>query len=183
MKHLVLIIALIFARNSSFAQIYMSAKTEIGFFSATPMEDIKADNKNSTSILNTSTNDIVFKVPNSGFKFENSLMEEHFNENYMETTKYPFSEFKGKINETIDYKKDGSYDVSVTGKIKIHGVELDKTYKGKLTVKDNEIIVDCKFDVSLKEHNIEVPKLVVKNISENIATTIHAEYKPYEKKK
>jgi polyisoprenoid-binding protein YceI len=160
----------------------MAYQTEISFFSKTPVEDISATNKNVSSVLNTANNQVVFKVPISGFKFQNSLMEEHFNENYMETAKYPFSEFKGKINETIDYNKNGSYDVTVTGKIYIHGVEQDRTYSGKLTVNNDKIIVDAKIDIPLKDYNIEVPKLVVKNIAEVIPTTIHAEYKPYQKK-
>lgn len=67
--------------------------------------------------------------------------------------------------------------------MKIHGKEVDKTYKGKIIIKGTDISVDAKFEVALKEHDIKVPKLVVKNIAENIETTIHAEYKPYEKKK
>ena len=183
MKNILLILTITLAAKHSVAQIFLASKTEINFYSATPVEDIKAKNINATSILNTANNEIVFKVPNSGFKFDNSLMEEHFNENYMETPKFPTSEFKGKINEAIDYKQDGTYDVTATGKMKIHGKEIDKTYKGKIIIKGNDISVDAKFDVSLKEHDIKVPKLVIKNIAENIETTIHAEYKPYEKKK
>jgi polyisoprenoid-binding protein YceI len=183
MKNILLILVIAFKANQSFAQIFMASKTEISFYSATPVEDIKAKNINATSILNTTNNEIVFKVPNTGFKFDNSLMEDHFNENYMETPKFPTSEFKGKINESIDYKQEGSHDVTVTGKMKIHGKEVDKTYKGKIIIKGTDISVDAKFEVALKEHDIKVPKLVVKNIAENIETTIHAEYKPYEKKK
>lgn len=164
------------------AQIFQSKNATIDFFSSTPMEDIKALNKNVQSIFNSATGDIVFKVPNSGFKFDKALMEEHFHENYMETAKYPNSEFKGKIQEKIDFTKDGVYDATVVGKLNIHGVEKERTIKGKITVKGAEISVDSKFEVALKDHKIEVPKLVAQNIAENMAVTVNANYAPYQKK-
>lgn len=184
MKKLLICISL-FTASFAGAQIYKakSGGTTVSFYSKSPLEDIEAINKGAIVVLNSKTGDLQCAVTIVNFKFKNALMEEHFNENYMETPKFPTSEFKGKINEAIDYKQDGTYDVTVTGKMKIHGKEIDKTYKGKIIIKGNDISVDAKFDVSLKEHDIKVPKLVIKNIAENIETTIHAEYKPYEKKK
>jgi polyisoprenoid-binding protein YceI len=95
-------------------------------------------------------------------------MEEHFNEKYMESEKYPNSIFSGKINETIDYTKDGSYDVTVTGKLNIHGVEQLRTFKGKVMVKDQSIQLISDFKVKLADHNIDIPKLVVAKIAEVI---------------
>lgn len=96
-------------------------------------------------------------------------MEEHFNENYMETEKYPAAVFTGKIKEPIDYSKDGSYAVSVDGIMDMHGVKQNRTLKGQLAVSGGQITITCAFDVKLTDHKIEVPTLVVAKIAESIA--------------
>jgi polyisoprenoid-binding protein YceI len=83
------------------------------------------------SVINTTTGEIAVKVPIKSFVFENGLMQEHFNENYLESDKHPFATFKGKINESIDWTKPGNYPVSATGKLNLHGVERDQTIKGQ----------------------------------------------------
>src|SRR4030042_6695880 len=107
MKHLSLIIlflTLFFAAN---AQKYMTKNGYIGFFSHTPLEDIKADNNQVASVLDISTGEIVFQVLIKSFHFEKTLMEEHFNENYMESDKFPKSTFTGKIINlsSVDFSK------------------------------------------------------------------------------
>src|ERR1051326_6421861 len=93
----------LFAATLTQAQIYMGKTSEITFFSDGPIEDITAKNTTAKPILNTSTNDIAVKITIKGFKFEKALMEEHFNEKYMESDKYPYATFAGKIKDTIDY--------------------------------------------------------------------------------
>src|SRR6476620_6581138 len=117
------------------AQIFIAKTCEISFFSASPLENIEAVNKACKPIINTATNDVQMKIVISAFQFEKPLMQEHFNENYMESEKFPNAIFKGKINETIDWKKDGEYKVTVTGKMTIHGVEKDKTIDGVVKIK------------------------------------------------
>lgn len=168
--------------NGSFSQIFQSTSCIVDIYSNTPVEEIKAKNKNASSIINFTTGDIVFRVPNSGFKFDNALMEEHFNENYMETHKYPNCEFKGKIMQLVDWKKVGSYKVTVTGNLKAHGVEVERTISGTIHVKADVIIIESKFNVPLKDHKIEVPKLVISNLSDSIAVNIDANYAPFVKK-
>src|SRR6478735_3403378 len=92
---------------SANAQFYKGKPdaSSISFFSKSPLEDIDATNKKVTVVIKTTTNDIQFGVPMLGFKFPKPLMEEHFNENYVESTKYPTCTFKGKIVETVDYTK------------------------------------------------------------------------------
>lgn len=133
-------------------------------------------------MLNGVTKEIAVKVPIKSFVFPKSLMQEHFNENYMESDKYPYAIFKGKINEGIDFTKPGTYDVSATGKLNIHGVERDQTLKGKLTVQSGKALLDAAFDVLLVDHKIKVPEVVFAKIAEKIAVTTHFVYVPYEKK-
>ena len=82
---------------SAYAQIYRSYDTFTSFFSEARLEDIKADNKEGIAIFNAETGELAFSVPIKGFQFRKSLMQEHFNENYMESHKYPNATFKGSI--------------------------------------------------------------------------------------
>src|ERR1043166_2352825 len=128
------------------AQIYTAKSTSVTFFSEAPMENIEALNKGAVVVLNSSTGNIEIRITIQNFKFKNSLMEEHFNENYMETEKkvevngaptFPnrYAEFKGKINEPVDYNKEGETSVTVTGKLTIHAVTRDVTLNGLLNKK------------------------------------------------
>ena len=171
-KKLIFSLVLLTAFLQLKAQIYMGKTCEISFFSKGPIEDIAAINKTARPILNTTSNEVAFKVTIKGFEFEKKLMEEHFNEKYMESDKYPYATFLGKINEPIDYKKDGTYKVTVTGKLTMHGVEKERTIEGTATVKGGEISFETKFNVALKDHNIEVPTLVAQNIAEVVEVTI-----------
>lgn len=170
------------------AQIYQSTSSTTTFYSYTPMENIDATSDKGNFLLRTTDNMVSAQVEIKSFHFKNGLMEEHFNENYMETDKegpkdasgkptYPnrYAKFKGKINETIDYKKDGVYPITMTGKFMCHGVEKDRTIKGTLTIKGGVMKVDAKFDVPLKDHNITVPEAVGTKIAETIQVTISAD--------
>lgn len=163
------------------AQIYLAKDCEISFFSSAPMENIEAVNKAAKPILNTATGDIQVKIAIQAFQFEKPLMKEHFNENYMESDKYRDAIFKGKINEKVDYTKDGVTKVSVTGKINIHGVEKDKTIEGTVTVKGQQIMLDTKFNIHVADHNIKIPSVVVKNIAEDVEVKLKATLEPYKK--
>jgi polyisoprenoid-binding protein YceI len=165
---IIMLVALIGLSISASAQIYQTASGKISFFSKTPVEDIDAKSNTTVVLLNTNNNEVVFKVQNTAFKFPNKLMEEHFNEKYMESEKYPNSIFSGKINETIDFTKDGSYDVTVTGKLNIHGVEQLRTFNGKVVVQAQSIQLVSDFKVKVADHKIDIPKLVVAKIAEVI---------------
>jgi polyisoprenoid-binding protein YceI len=147
----------------------MTQKGETSFFSETPMENISAINSMVGAVINPITNDVVVKMNIAQFKFQNKLMEEHFNENYMETEKFPTATFKGKIFEKIDFSKDGTYDISIKGIVTIHGVSKDKTVIGKLSIAKEQVMFTGNFDVKLVDYNIEVPTLVFAKIAESIA--------------
>lgn len=163
------------------AQIYLATGGKCSFFSSTPVEDIHATSETLNSVLNTSTGEIQFKVPLTSFHFKKALMQEHFNENYVESDKYPFATFKGTINEKIDYTKDGVYEITATGIFTIHNIGKNHTETGKLTVKDGRLQLEGAFKVALKDHRIEVPKIVIANISQIIDVKFSCTYLPYQK--
>lgn len=157
-------------------KVMISKSSDISFFSKTPLRDIEADNKATTSLINLDTKDIAIKIPVKSFVFPNKLMQEHFNENYLETEKYPFSSFRGKINESLDLEKDGKYNVTATGKITLHGVEKSQTFKGTATIKEKKITLDSIFEVSLADYNIDIPKIVFEEIAEKVKVTFKINY-------
>lgn len=182
MKHLLMIFAgLVISINVS-AQIYMAQNCVISFFSSAPLEDIEAVNKAAKPILNTATGDIQTKIAMNAFVFKKPLMQEHFNENYVESEIYPNAIFKGKINEPVDWTKDGEYKVSVTGILSLHGVDKERKLEGTITVKGSEIIISTKFNIHIADHNIKVPSLYVQNIAEDVEVKLNATLEPFKKK-
>lgn len=164
-----------------FAQIYIAKTCEIGFFSASPLENIEATNMAAKPLINTATNDVQIKIPNSGFVFPKPLMQEHFNENYMETEKFPNTIFKGKINEKVDWTKDGENKVTVSGKLSMHGVEKDITIDGLVSIKGGEIKISTKFKIHIADYNIKVPSLYIQNIAEDVDVKLFAAMMPFKK--
>jgi polyisoprenoid-binding protein YceI len=149
----------------------------ISFFSTTKMEDIKADNNQVLTVLNTQTGELQFSLLNKGFHFAKALMEEHFNENYIESNKYPKSTFKGIVTDVtkINFSKDGSYPLSVTGDLNIHGVIKKVITAGNVTIKNGVATVASKFMVKLADYKISIPRTVKNNISESIEITVTCE--------
>jgi polyisoprenoid-binding protein YceI len=164
------------------AQIYLAKTCEISFFSASPLENIEAINKAAKPMINTATGDVQIKINISAFVFEKPLMQEHFNENYMESEKFPTAMFYGKINEPVDWKKDGETKVTVTGKLTIHGVEKERTLDGLVSVKGDQVTISSKFMVHIADHGVKVPSLYVQNIAEDVQVKINATLEPYKKK-
>lgn len=166
------------------AQIY-KVKPEgstITFFSKSPIEDITATNKKATFVINTNTNDIQVGITMVYFKFPKALMEEHFNENYVESNKYPTCIFKGKITESIDYAKDGEHKVNVKGTLNLHGVTKEIDLQGMISIKANEISLNTDFKIRLADYNIKVPSLYVQNIAEVVDVKTTAILEPFIKK-
>ncbi len=173
-------LVLLWVSIHSQAQGMLTAKSgKVSFFSSAPLEDIEATNQSAQSVINTNTKEVAVKIPIKAFKFDNSLMQEHFNENYMESEKFPHATFKGKINEEVDLTKEGIYQVSATGKMNIHGVERDQTIKGKLQVAGGKAILDSSFEVLLVDYKIEVPTVVFQKIAEKIKVSCLFTYLPY----
>ena len=176
MKKSILTLALTALLLPAFAQRYMSRTGRVSFFSATPVENIEAINNEAACALNPATGELQFIVPVKSFKFEKELMQEHFNENYMESSKYPKAEFKGKVVNpgAVNLGKDGTYNVQAAGKLTIHGVTRDITIPGTLTVKNGTVSTDSKFTVRCGDYGIKIPSVVASKIAEEIKVTVAA---------
>lgn len=164
--------------NYVFAQKYYTKNANISFFSKTSMENIKADNNQVMTVLNTQTGDLQFSVIIKSFQFEKALMEEHFNENYMESEKYPKATFKGIITDlkNVSFEKDGVYNVTVTGDMNMHGATKKITSSGSITVSAGKISANSKFLLKPEDYNISIPKLVRNNIAESIEVTVSSNF-------
>jgi len=177
MKKTIIYALLIFGLKVS-SQVFTSEKCSLKFFSEAKLENIDATNSKGTTLINTSNGNFAVKATQTDFMFKSSFMQEHYNENYMESEKFPQATFIGKVNETVDYKANGTHSVTITGKLNIHGVEQPRTISGTIEIKDGKIIIDSKFDVKLVDHKIKVPTSVIEKIAEVIQVTYHSELVP-----
>jgi len=148
--------------------LFSTASGEVSFFSETPLENIEAVNKKTGCIINATSGALAVQMRITDFNFPNKLMQEHFNENYLESEKYPTAIFKGKIKEQVDLKVAGTYPVTAEGNMTIHGVTKPVTIKGTVLSTGNELRLDFKFQVKPEEFKVEVPSLVVTKIAENL---------------
>lgn len=139
-------------------------------------EDIVAVNNEVANILDATTGDMVFQVLIKSFKFERALMQEHFNENYMESDQYPKADFRGKITnlDAVDFKKDGTYKAQVAGKLTIHGVTQSVNVPGSIQVKNGAVTLSSKFSVKLEDYKISIPGVVADKIAKTAIVSIES---------
>jgi hypothetical protein len=176
MKKTALFTALLVTGFMAKAQIYLGTdKTIVSFFSHTSMEDIAATNKLCKAlVLKADSGKFVIQLSNKAFEFKSGLMQEHYNENYMESEKFPYCKFSGRILEKIDYKKDGVNKITMDGIMDIHGVKKPRKIEGTMTVKGDELTIDSKFNVAMKDHDIKIPEAVGNKFTENMEITVKA---------
>ena len=179
LKFFSLVLVLVALTGSLNAQKYLTKNGNIRFYSDTPMEKIEAINKQVNAAIDLSTNQIVFKVLMKSFEFEKALMQEHFNENYAESDKFPNATFNGKILnfKATDLDK-GKQTVDIEGDLTIHGVTKKIKTKGTLEKKGEKIIGNAVFPIKPTDHGINIPSAVVKNIAESIETTVNISLDP-----
>ncbi len=181
-KILFLVLIQLFAVSFSMAQGKFFTRTgKISFYSEATLENIEAHNTQSTCILDTDNGEMAFSVLMKGFDFEKALMQEHFNENYVESEKYPKSTFKGKIKDFAKEKftKDGKYDVVVEGDLTIHGVTQKVSTPGVIEVGGGNIKANATFPVAVSSYKIKIPSAVVDNIAKEVKITVDLELEPY----
>jgi len=160
------------------AQRVYTKNGSVSFFSKAPVEDISAENNQVMSVLTLASGDLQFSVFINAFHFKKSLMEVHFNENYMESDKYPKAIFKGKINDLskVNFTADGNYTVEVTGDLTIHGVTNKVTTPGLISVKSGIVTASSGFKIKLADYKISIPKIVKDNISEVVDVKVSCVY-------
>ncbi|MBS4044599.1 MAG: YceI family protein [Chitinophagaceae bacterium] len=179
MKKIIFLFLFTAIQHQVFAQekIYSTKSGTISFYSSTPLEKIEAFNRQVTCKLSSSSGQIVFLLLIKGFTFDNALMQEHFNENYMESSKFPKADFKGvitNINE-VDFTKNGSYNVFVEGNLTIHGITKKITSKGSLVVNNGKVSANSKLLIKVKDFGI-TGKYIGEKIANEIETTISCNF-------
>lgn len=182
-KAIILSIAILAFSISSFSQKYLTKNGTISFYSEAPMETIEAINNHVNCAFDTETADMVFKVLIKGFEFEKALMQEHFNENYMYSDKFPNATFVGKVKDwnVADFKEGASVDVMVEGGLTIKGVTQQVSEKGIIAMKDGKIHATTVFPVKLEDYEVKIPKTVVDNIAETVEVTVDVTLEKYQK--
>ena len=180
-KNLILALILLLSTSVSFAQDKFYTKTgKIDFFSKASLEDIEARNKTVTAVIDSKSGAIQFSVQMKGFEFEKELMQQHFNENYVESDKFPKGEFKGTItnNADIKYTTDGTYTARVKGKLTIHGVTRDVETTGTFKVSGGKIDASSTFNILLSDYDIKIPSVVKDKVSNNVKIVVSCLLEP-----
>lgn len=179
MKKLLVLAVLLAGVSGVQAQKYFTRTGNISFFSSTSIEDIEAHNKTVTAIFDVQSGAIQFAVTMKSFHFEKALMQEHFNENYVESDKFPKSTFKGMIENVkdIDFSKDGTYTANIKGKLTIHGVTKEITTQATFTVKGGAVVGEAKIKVNPEDYDIEIPGVVREKIAKELEVTMKMDFK------
>ena len=159
---------------------YIDRAGKVSFFSSAPIEDIEAHNHQAVSVLDVETGDVVASMLMRSFNFRKALMEEHFNENYVESHKYPKATFKGNVSNIseLDISKDGKYTLEVSGEITLHGVTKPLSLKAEAVVNNGTIQAKAVFPLTVKDFKIEIPRLVINNIAEVVEVSVSFNYHP-----
>jgi hypothetical protein len=152
-------------------QGFQTVDSEISFYSSAPLEDIRAVNKEGSGLFNAETGALAFRIPINGFQFRKSLMQQHFNEKFMESEKYPNATFEGKL-EGYDMQRSGPQQVEANGRMSIHGVRKTVNIEGQFTVSGESLLMYAVFDVRLEDYDIDIPKVVFLNIAEVVEVTV-----------
>ena len=180
MKTIYTVLIFLFVINISKAQDrFLTKNGSVTFFSSAPMEDIKADNNQVLSIVDTSSGKMAISILMKSFLFEKALMQEHFNENYVESDKFPKATFKGTILNFDDIESNTK--VNVKGTITIHGKSKEIVIPANISKTEDAILVKGEFNLLVADFDIKIPKVVAKNIAKEIKVTFEFNHKPYSK--
>lgn len=173
---LILMLTCLSSANLKTGTLYKVVKGSILFNSDAPLELIKASSDELAGLFDTDKKSFAFRIKVNSFKgFNGALQKEHFNENYMESSKFPYASFEGKVIEDIDYNTPGNYSVRAKGNLSVHGVTQERIIKVNLIVKKNQINAQSAFSVMLADHNITIPKVVHEKLASEIKVEINAD--------
>jgi polyisoprenoid-binding protein YceI len=149
----------------------------VQFYSQAVLEDIKAVNTRITALFNRANGDVALIIPVASFQFDKKLMQEHFNEKYMESDQYPNATFAGTISG-FDWSRSDEQPVVARGKLTIHGVTQEVTVPGTLALTNGLVVMKAAFTVKLEDYRIKRPQLLWQNIAEQVEVTLDLRLKP-----
>ncbi len=175
MKQIIILLAAFICYTTAGAQKLYTKNGMVSFFSSTKIEDIKADNNQVLCVLNTQNGELQFSILNKSFHFPKALMEQHFNDDYIESGKYPKSTFKGTLADIskINFTTDGTYPVTVNGTLAIHGVSKTISTTGSIVVKAGKATATSKFKIKPADYKITIPGSVKNSIAEALEITVN----------
>jgi hypothetical protein len=178
MKKFCLVILLSFSFCLSYSQIVMTKNGTISFHSHTLLENIDAVNNNVMAVIDGGKKNIAFSLMMKQFVFPKKLMQQHFNENYVESDKFPKATFSGSYSEAADLTKEGSYQINVKGKLTIHGVTREVAEPATLVVKNGMITGTTTFKLNPTDYNIDIPFIVRDKIEKENTVKVKIEWIP-----
>lgn len=179
-KSILTLVAVAAISLTAMSQKIVTSKSHIKFHSHTVAEDIEANNYKAVGTIDLTTGTVVFSVPMQSFEFEKSLMQKHYNSpKFLDTKQYPKAKLKGVITNLTDvnFKEDGTYNVSLEGSMTLHGVTKFVTEKATITVKNGKVSVMSKMEILLADYKVAFEKgKPSTNIATTVNVTLNAEY-------
>jgi hypothetical protein len=159
--------------GTAYSQLYSTRSGFVGFYSKTAMEDIQGENNQVYAIIDAGKKNLAFAALLKGFIFPKELMQEHFNENYVESDKYPKASFTGAYTGDVALDKDGVYKVVVTGNLTLHNVTRPVQTPATLEVKGGHLMGHAEFKVKPEDFNISIPSVVRDKIDKEMTVKVN----------
>ena len=167
------------------AQKYFTKEGNVSFYSKAPLEDIEAHNAKATGVLDMGNGNMEWAILIKAFKFEKALMQEHFNENYMESSKFPKATFKGQLLDyiPIDLTEDASYTFQLEGTLNIHGISKPVKTTTALEIQNGVMTGESELTIKVADYKIGIPSIVRDKIAKEVKIVINAEFQPMDRSK
>jgi YceI-like protein len=179
MRKLIAFISLIMiGHTAAYSQFYSTRTGFIGFYSKTSLEDIKAENNQVYAVIDAGKKNIAFTLLVKGFVFAKELMQVHFNENYVESDKYPKASFSGSYSGEVHLDKDGVYPVTIKGGLILHNVTKQIEEPATLEVRAGKLLGKSDFTLKPEDFNMTIPSIVRDKIEKEITVHVRIECTP-----
>ena len=165
----------LFRPSAASCQLYSTRSGFVGFYSKTALEDIKAENNQVYAIVDPAKQNLAFQLLCKGFVFPKELMQEHFNENYIESDKYPKATFSGNYTGDVQVSKDGVYKVTVKGTLTIHNATKAIETPATIEVKNGHLLCQAEFKVKPEDFDVKIPSLVRDKIDKEMTVKVNVD--------
>ena len=157
----------------AYGQLYSTRSGFIGFYSKTPLEDVRGENDQVYAVIDAGKKNLACAALLKGFIFPKELMQEHFNENYVESDKYPKATFSGAYTGDVPLDKDGIYKVTVNGRLTLHNVTRTIETAATLEVRAGHLLGVAEFKLKPEDFNIGIPSIVRDKIDKEIMVKVN----------